>query len=322
MNYGLDISEEGRLITKAILEATIEGVGKLHKTSVFPCQIFQMKKGVNTKEGEPNYDLFKLALKCTAKRLYPNYGNCDWSNQKEWVEYDRKCKRKVINEMTSENKELLKRRLNSELKYYLMLDDDLNVVDTELPFEYFATMGCRTVNGADINAERSYMQNIESVLHYGKLSNDIYSSAQKDGRGNICPVTIILPTLAMQANGDVEKFMEILEENIKIAQSMLFQRYKHICTQSPRAGAFMYQNGTMSGFDGVSINSSAEHGTLAVGMLGLSNCLYALIGKDQTTEEGMELAKRICNLYKTLCDKAKKQTHLNYGVYFTPECKI
>lgn len=67
------------MITQALLKVSIEGIGKLHKTSIFPCGIFQMMKGVNREPGDPNYDLYQLALKSTAKRLYPNYANCDWS---------------------------------------------------------------------------------------------------------------------------------------------------------------------------------------------------------------------------------------------------
>lgn len=79
INYGTCTLPEGRLITKAILDISIKGIGKLHRTSVFPCGIFQSMKGVNRKEGDPNYDLFRLALKSTSKRLYPNYANVNWS---------------------------------------------------------------------------------------------------------------------------------------------------------------------------------------------------------------------------------------------------
>ena len=67
------------MITQALLEVSIEGLGKNHRTSIFPCGIFQMMKGINRYPGEPNYDLYQLALKSTAKRLYPNYANVDWS---------------------------------------------------------------------------------------------------------------------------------------------------------------------------------------------------------------------------------------------------
>ena len=86
INYGTCTLPEGRMVTKALLEVSINGLGKLDRTSVFPCGIFQYMKGVNDKPGTPNYDLFRLALKSTAKRLYPNYANVDWSGN---AGYDR-----------------------------------------------------------------------------------------------------------------------------------------------------------------------------------------------------------------------------------------
>ena len=79
INFGTCTSPEGRMVIKSLLEGMLKGTGKHHKTSIFPCVIFQCMEGVNTKPGDPNYDLYRLALKVTAKRLYPNYANCDWS---------------------------------------------------------------------------------------------------------------------------------------------------------------------------------------------------------------------------------------------------
>lgn len=79
INYGTCTLPEGRMVIKALLEGSIKGVGKFRKTSIFPCGIFQLGKGINREPGDPNYDLFKLALKSTALRLYPNYANIDWS---------------------------------------------------------------------------------------------------------------------------------------------------------------------------------------------------------------------------------------------------
>lgn len=67
------------MVIKALLEVSIEGLGRLHRTSIFPCGIFQCMTGVNRYPGDPNYDLFRMALKSTAQRLYPNYVNVDWS---------------------------------------------------------------------------------------------------------------------------------------------------------------------------------------------------------------------------------------------------
>ena len=79
INYGTCTKPEGRMVIKSLLEGSIKGIGKLKKTSIFPCGIFQCMTGVNRKLGDPNYDLYKLALKSTSKRLYPNYCNCGWS---------------------------------------------------------------------------------------------------------------------------------------------------------------------------------------------------------------------------------------------------
>lgn len=124
INYGTCTLPEGRMVIKALLEVSIKGLGKLHKTSIFPCCIMILKNGINKKEGDPNYDLFQLALKSTAQRLYPNYANGDVSMQKDWVKYDRKCKEEVISSLTDEEREILIKRLeeNPELKEVLMLD--------------------------------------------------------------------------------------------------------------------------------------------------------------------------------------------------------
>lgn len=256
INYGTCTLPEGRMVTKALLEGSIEGVGKVRKTPIFPCGIFQCMKGVNRAPGDPNYDLFKLALRSTAQRLYPNYVNVDWSVN---VGYDRND-----------------------------------------PKTYVSTMGCRTYNGADINAEPGT------------------NPQTKDGRGNIAPTTIIMPTLAMEADRDVEKFMTLLDQKIHEAKDSLVERYKHIISQDPASAKFMYENGLMLGYDGKTVESAMKHGTLVIGQLGLAETLQLLIGKDHTTEEGMELAKRIEQLFKDRCAEFKKDLHLNIGVYYTP----
>jgi len=253
INYGTCTSPEGRMVTQKILEVSIAGLGKFHKTPIFPCGIFQYMKGVNDKPGTPNYDLYQLALKSTAKRLYPNYANVDWSGN---AGYD-------IND----------------------------------PRTYFSTMGCRTANGWDVNG-------------LGQL---------KDGRGNICPVTIIMPTLAMEADRDVEKFMKLLDKKIGEAKDMLIERFEWICSQSPKSADFMYTNHTMAGYvPEEGIRSALKHGTIVIGQLGLAETLQLLIGKNHLTDEGMALAKRIEQLFKDRCAEYKQEYKLNFGVYYTP----
>lgn len=267
INFGTCTLPEGRMVTKALLEVSIEGLGHLHRTSIFPCSIFQCMNGVNRKPGDPNYDLYQLALKSTAQRLYPNYANVDWSGN---AGYD-------IND----------------------------------PRTYFSTMGCRTANGYDING-------------FGQL---------KDGRGNICPVTIIMPTLAMEAkekyNTDVmmdrndksiiDLFFDILDEKIHEAKDMLIERFEYICSQNPASAKFMYENNVMAGYiPEEGIRSALRHGTLAIGQLGLAETLEILVGCNHTSPKGMALAKRIEALFKQRCTEFKEEYKLNFGVYYTP----
>ena len=268
INYGTSTVTEGRLVTRCLIETSIKGIGKLHKTSIFPCGIFQCMKGVNRKPGDPNYDLFKLALKSTSLRLYPNYANVDWSGN--------------------------------------------NGYDRNDPQTYFSTMGCRTANGFDING-------------FGQL---------KDGRGNICPVTIILPTIAMMVketggkygyisgdNGEevlIDAFIDYLDDKIHEAKDMLIERFKYISSQPAESAKFMYENNVMKGYDGKDIVSALKHGTLAIGQLGLAETLQILVGCDQTEKRGMKVAKRIEQLFKDRCAEFKKEYKLNFGVYYTP----
>lgn len=264
INYGTCTKPEGRMVIKALLEGSIKGIGSLNRTSIFPCGIFQCMKGVNRTKDDPNYDLFKLALKSTSQRLYPNYANVDWTGN---AGYD-------IND----------------------------------PRTYFSTMGCRTANGWDVNG-------------LGQL---------KDGRGNICPVTIIMPTLAMQAKQtweeDVENeasledtFLFLLDTKIHEAKDMLIERFEWIASQSPASAKFMYENNVMAGYiPEEGIRSALKHGTLAIGQLGLAETLQILIGTDHTTTKGMRLAKKIEQLFKDRCAEFKKEYSLNFGVYYTP----
>lgn len=164
---------------------------------------------------------------------------------------------------------------------------------------------CRTANGWDING-------------FGQL---------KDGRGNICPVTIIMPTIAMEACDRYEKcegyyvdvFMEMLDKKIHEAKDMLIERFNWICSQNPASAKFMYENNLMAGYiPEEGIKSALKHGTLAIGQLGLAETLQILIGKDHITEEGMKLAKKIEQLFKDRCAEFKEQYKLNFGVYYTP----
>lgn len=83
INLGRDTTPEGRMVTRWMLEASIDGIGKFHLTSIFPISIFQYKVGCNANKEDANYDLKQLALESMSKRIYPNWCNCDWSQAHE-----------------------------------------------------------------------------------------------------------------------------------------------------------------------------------------------------------------------------------------------
>ena len=121
---------------------------------------------------------------------------------------------------------------------------------------------CRTANGWDVNG----------------------LGQKKDGRGNICPVTIILPTLAMMAKEMCEEegqeedlevvFLNLLNRKIHEAREQLIERFEWICSQDAASAKFMYENGLMAGYiPEEGIRSALKHGTLALGQLGLAEAL-------------------------------------------------
>lgn len=114
INYGTCTLPEGRMVIKALLEGCINGVGKHHKTSIFPCGIFQYMKGVNDRPGTPNYDLYRLALESTSKRLYPNYANCDWSVNVSGDDFDVKVRQEYIDSLSDDDYNKLITKLQEE----------------------------------------------------------------------------------------------------------------------------------------------------------------------------------------------------------------
>lgn len=175
--------------------------------------------------------------------------------------------------------------------------------DTEM-----ATMGCRTLLGNDVNG-----------MGYNKL-----------GRGNITPVTINLPYIGIEHGiclgerdtPDEEGFFKDLNHMLDLATKELLDRYKYICSQSIKAGSFMYHNGTIADSDKAlffGVKESMKHGSQALGYIGLANACYAMYGKYfHQDKKVMEFAKKVI---KTIYDRAKENTekyHLNFSAYSSP----
>ncbi len=258
LNYGLDTSAEGRLVIKSILLATDSGLGN-GETPIFPIQIFKVKDGINYNPGDPNYDLFKLACKVSAKRLFPNFSFID-------APYN--------------------------LRYY-----QPGKPETEVAY-----MGCRTRVVAN-----TYDPDREIV----------------NGRGNLSFTSINLPRLAINAQGNIDKFFEDLDRKITIVIDQLLDRFKIQSEKTVRNYPFLMGQGIWIDSDKLKIDDKVgevlKHGTLTVGFIGLAECLKALIGKHHgESKDAQNLGLEIIGYMRKRTDEASKKYGLNFSVIGTP----
>lgn len=263
INFGTDTTTEGRMIIAAMLNASIEGIGRFKMTSIFPISIFKYKKGINDKVGTPNYDMKQLAIKSLTKRIYPNFVNCDYSGIPSDGTFDGEA----------------------------------------------ATMGCRTMLGQD-----------RFSTHTGK-----------SGRGNVSPMTMILPEYGLKhgiAKGerdkpDLEGFWNTLNEYLELTAQGLYDRFLWQSSQLAKSAPFMYENGIWKTDKPLSptdtVYEALKHGSIGLGYLGLAECLTALFGKHhgesiESFEFGLQVVKHI----HEFCKEESERRNLNYGCYATP----
>ena len=202
INYGTDTSPEGRLMIKHILLATEKGLGH-NETPIFPVQIFRLKDGINTHKGDPNYDLFQLACRVSAKRLFPNFSFQDAPFNLQYYDPSRPeteisymgCRTRVIGNVYDPSREITNGRGNVSFtsinlpriaykadgnwkEFYRELDRMMDLVRRQL-LERFALQKKRKAkcfqmlmgNGVWIDSENLGPEDeVGDVLNHGSLS--------------------------------------------------------------------------------------------------------------------------------------------------------
>ncbi|MBB6696464.1 anaerobic ribonucleoside triphosphate reductase [Clostridium algidicarnis] len=202
VNYGTDTSAEGRMVVKNLLLATERGLGN-GETPIFPIQIFKVKEGVNYNEGDPNYDLFKLSFRVSAKRLFPNYSFIDAPfNLKYYKEGNPNteiaymgCRTRVMSNINDKSKEVVYGRGNLSFttinlprialksnkdieKFFEELDKEMDIVIDQLK-ERFEIQSKKKVKnfpflmgqGVWIDSDKlSWEDEVGEVLKHGTLS--------------------------------------------------------------------------------------------------------------------------------------------------------
>lgn len=179
-------------------------------------------------------------------------------------------------------------------------------IDADFNKEYYdkgyipATMGCRTYLMKNVNGEPGCK-----------------------GRGNIAPITINLPRIGIEANKDINKFFEILQNRLTLAKEALLHRYSILKNLKVKDLPFVAGQGLMRGSEDLMPDDSIEpilkQGTWAIGFIGLAETLYALIGSHNgETDEARNLGLKIIKFIRGYTDKLVEETQLNWSCYATP----
>lgn len=202
LNYGTDTSEQGRMVIRNLLLATDAGLGD-GETPIFPVQIFKVKEGINYNPGDPNYDLFKLSMKVSAKRLFPNFSFLDAPFNLKYYkkgDYDSEvsymgCRTRVMGNVYDPDREVTCRRGNLSFtsinlprigieakgdlkKFYQILDQRLELVEEQLMHRFKIQCSKRVYNypflmgqGVWIDSEKlGRDDSVAEVLKHGTLS--------------------------------------------------------------------------------------------------------------------------------------------------------
>ncbi len=286
INFGLDTSNCGRMVSRNLMRAQYEGMGD-GLTPIFPILIFKLMNGYTKYEGDPNYDLYNQAIECLARRFYPNFVRVDSSFNLPYVKYEYKevedanptFKYRGRNEDFEFGNGDYKAGETTAFEYDVANGDYWEVVSKTgdklkvrkiIPNTTIATMGCRT-----------------------RVIGNINGPEQTTARGNFAFHTMNLPRIAIEAHikGKDEEsrkkiFFEKLDELMKAAKDSLLDRFWFICsTKTYENYPFTMQQGLYLTSDDKeheltdSIAEVMKQSTLSIGYIGIAEVVTLLTGK-------------------------------------------
>lgn len=250
INLGTDTSEAGRAVSRAMLEAFLRGLGR-GESPIFPNLVFRIKEGVNFSPGDPNYDLYLLALQVAARRMNPTFSFMDSTFNREY---------------------------GTEVSY----------------------MGCRT-----------------------RVIGNRHGPAVSARRGNIAPVTLNLPRVALESRGNLDLFYIQLDRLLRLGARQLLHRFEVLSGLRVSDLPFLMGERLYLGSEELkaddSIGEVIKHGTLALGFIGLAETLQILIGKHHgEDEEALKLGLDMVNHIRRRADCFAAEFDLNIVVVATP----
>jgi len=321
LNFGLDTSRCGRLVSSNLIAAQMAGLGD-GLTAIFPILIFKYMKGVTYLPDDPNYDLKQAGIACLARRFYPNGVAVDNEFNAPYIRYEYNDDFKLTDdtlvkkiggdrvakygEVASENDIYPRWEVRVEGKYWQICHGRLQRL---IPESTVSTMGCRT-----------------------RVLGNVNGPQQTVGRGNLAFHTLNLPKLAVEARIEasseadrIKLFNEKLDRMLVLARKSLEDRFEVIAKKTYENYPFTMQQGLyLTSDDKVhdihdTVAEVLRQGTLSIGYIGVYEAVLALTGKtwgkdDEVFDLGYEMVKRI----RDFCDKTQKETHMNWSCFATP----
>lgn len=303
VNFGLDTSRSGRLISFALLHATEAGIGN-GATAIFPISICKEMAGYTINPGDPNYDIWEKSCEVLAKRFYPNFVNVDAPYNKPYVKYNTKEVDFDSRNLVDNRGQKLYRVERGVFWEFVSEENGKAKLRKLIPETTISTMGCRTRSIGNVNGDSVTV-----------------------GKGNLWFTTINLPAIAVRASKTskpIESFWAELDEKMAMCRQCMEDRYKFIKNRTYANLYFPMKNGLYMGSDknapvSTTIEKAIKNGSNAIGYIGIYEVCLTLLGKvfgvdDEATKFGYDIVKHI----REYTDAVQKETHMNWTTFATP----
>lgn len=327
LNFGLDTSACGRMVSDNIIRSQMEGLGD-GLTAIFPILIFKLMQGYTFNEGDPNYDLYNKAIKCLCRRFYPNFVGVDNSFNKAYIRYETKDIDLTGRQVT------LKKRGSEET---MDLDLTIPTIFSKVEWEYEVSTGdywevVKAENG--VLSVRKLIPNstVSAMGCRTRVLGNVNGVEQTTGRGNIAFHTINLPRLAIEAHIAVtdeqtrkDLFFKRLDEILDDVKGSLLDRFALLANKTYENYPFTMQQGLYLTSDDKQhdvtdkVGEVLKQGSLSIGYVGLAETVLLLTGKTYGVHHEVDdFAFSIIKHIRKFVDACQKETHMNWSCFATP----
>jgi len=292
VNYGTDTSAEGRCVIREILNSTYEGVGN-GSTAIFPIQIWKKKRGVSYLPEDPNYDLYKLACKVSARRFFPNFLNLDASYNVDPL-WDKNDPKRYVHEVAT---------MGCRTRVY-----------GNRFGEYPTSIGRGNLSFTTINLPKLAIEAALATASLYEKDGKIVSIYDEHSVSDVLEKDIQRETISL--------FFDELNKALDIVAKQLDERYQFQSTAKAKQFPLL-MSGLWNGSDKLDPEDTIEpvikHGTLGVGFIGLAETLVALVGKHHgESEYAQKLGLEIVSLIDKRCKEFSEKYNHNYSCFATP----